>query len=126
LSHNQDDRDQNHDHQAADAKVPDDRFEQAEVAAQQITCDTDDGRPGEAAERAEKLETPERHAGHAGEHRAPGAQSEDEARDENGLVTVPGEEHLRARDVLGPDPEQAAEPFDKWTAAAESKQVAEA
>src|SRR5207248_660200 len=80
---------------------------------------------GRTATRAQDLATPEPHIGPAGKHRSPRPQPEHEARRQDRPITVPGEEHLGARDVLRPDSEEAAEPFHERPPAPEPEVVAE-
>src|SRR6266576_2274774 len=123
LSEQQSQHNDDQEDQPADADGADDRLQQREVAAQQVAGDPNRGRPGQPAECAEQLETPEGHPRHAGEHGRPGAQAEDKPRDKDRSVAVSREEKLGARQMGGPDVEDAAETFDKWPAAAVAEHV---
>src|SRR5207247_743284 len=99
--------------------------EQRKVAAKQVARGPDRSGPRQPAERAEQLKAPEGHACHAGQHRGPGAQAENKARNEDRLVAVARKKQLGAREVVGPDVEDAAEPLDKRSASAVTEQVTE-
>jgi len=118
-------RKKHHQSQTTQSNIPNDRFEQRQVASEEVTGEADNCGPGEASQRAEQLEAPEGHACHAGKHRSPGAQAQHEARREDRLVAMAREEELRTRDVLGPDAEDAPEPLDEWPAALETEEVAD-
>jgi len=124
-SHDQHHRKKHHQSQTTQSNIPNDRFQQGQVASQEVAGESHEGGPGEPTERAEQLEAPEGHTCHTGEHRSPRAEAQHEARGEDRLVTVAREEELRTRDVLGPDTEDAPEPLDKWPAAFEAEDVAD-
>src|SRR5579859_958261 len=125
LGHYGDEGDDDDDGQPPEADRANDGFEQGEVAAQEVAGAADDRGPRQASDRTEELEAPERHVGHAGKHRSPRPEPEHEARRQDRPIAVPGEEQLRAGDVLRPDAEEAAEPLHERAPAPESEVVAE-
>src|ERR1700730_16213388 len=107
---------QHHDHQeheAADSDVAKDGRDQGKVVTEQIAGRPDDDGPTKGPERVEHLEPHERHACHSGEHRPPGAEPENEARGQHGLVPMPREQQLGSGDVIRTNPEDAPEAFYK-------------